>query len=176
VILFTQCLLFFIRRAIKVTQNMVYEKEDPSFSANVRFALALVVKWFLWSLNLQQVGFCNNGILILGKMLGDFHMLASGKWMPLWVQQVWTACSTVVLFLVLQLCQNYWDKRMFCLTDFMLSECRSTTPLELLHWHINHSSSPQPQYSHIMKQKSTLGCAIWRGTFCSSWAHLQQPL
>jgi len=62
---------------------------------------------------------------------------------------------------------------MYC---FMLSEFRSITPLELLHLHINHSFSPQLPYSHIMRQRSTLGCAIWRGTHCSSWAHLQQSL
>jgi hypothetical protein len=64
-----------------------YTRKKTLRLLQIRFALALVVKWFLWSLNLQQVGFCNNCILTLGKILRDFHMLASGKWMPLWVQQ-----------------------------------------------------------------------------------------
>ncbi|XP_039830092.1 equilibrative nucleotide transporter 3-like isoform X2 [Panicum virgatum] len=32
-----------------------------------------------------------------GKMLGDFHMLASGKWMPLWVQQKYHPTRVITL-------------------------------------------------------------------------------
>jgi hypothetical protein len=42
----------------------------------------------LVTLSLNIFGFCNNGTLITGKTLGHFHLLASGEWMPLWVQQL----------------------------------------------------------------------------------------
>jgi hypothetical protein len=85
-------------------------------------------------------------------------------------------CSFVVLYMVLQHI-NVTDRKENSLIDtsrFLKSECRSTTQQELLLWPISHLSSPWPPYSPITKQRLIVDCAIWWGTYCSSWVHLQR--
>lgn len=70
----------------KWLQNMAYEKEDTVLAAYQ--VCVCSPQWNgLCNLFTLYFGFCNSGTLIIGKILGHFHLLASGEWMPLWVQQ-----------------------------------------------------------------------------------------
>lgn len=66
---------------------MAYGKREQRVATTQVFIDYLHLKMYLVYSVLLNVCSGNVATLIIGKMLGYFHLLASGKWVPLWVQQ-----------------------------------------------------------------------------------------